>query len=458
MRKGPSVAGPTILRPLVSAGWTLAVLGALMATFTAWWLFSRPFGAVPSLVPPQSVQSPSAPQAAALTRTGRGPGDIDVTVALVTPEFLRGGLNSLPEWANPTRHLIFLVQEDLHGRTPVSWSPTLRVGSEVLEPLDARIIADAGGHHRLGVVLYSRYDAQGGDRLAAPSLEVVLPPAVPGAPPEALRWDRLMSPSPAAQVPLRPTSAALLGLFGGFLASMWPCLFQLTAYFIPGLAGLTMAQARGSVAERGVRLQVMRTALFFVLGIVIVYTIGGTVAGLAAQSLSGTVLFAQWRRPLMVAGALVILVMAARVAVRARSPLFCKMPVVSALGRSGPRGPLGTMALGLAFATGCMTCFGATMALGSVTYIFSSGSVLTGALVMFLFSLGIAVPLVVAAAAMARVMPLLMRLERWRRWLVWGSSAVMVAFALLLLTDTYHLIGDWARLPTAGPGGYQAYQ
>lgn len=102
------------------------------------------------------------------------------------------------------------------------------------------------------------------------------------------------------------------------------------------------------------------------------------------------------------------------------------------------------MAMGLAFATGCMTCFGAAMALGMVTYVLSSASWLSGALLMFVFSLGISIPLVAASVAMAQGLPFLNRLERATPWMALASSTIMVVFALLLMSDNYHIVSDVA--------------
>jgi cytochrome c-type biogenesis protein len=229
----------------------------------------------------------------------------------------------------------------------------------------------------------------------------------------------------------------LASLFAGLLASMWPCLLQLSAYFLPSVAGLSLAEA-----DRGVRrAPVLRTAVLFVSGIVVVYTFAGAAAGFAAQSLSATSLFDDLRGPITFVAGLVVLAMAARLAVQARAPLVCKMPVLNMAGRFG-HGPLGTVALGLAFATGCMTCFGAALVLGMFTYVVTTASPLTGALILFLFSLGIAVPLVVAAVAMARILPLLGHLERNARYLSLASAGIMALYGVLLLTGSTHVISD----------------
>ncbi|MBI4279748.1 MAG: sulfite exporter TauE/SafE family protein, partial [Armatimonadetes bacterium] len=215
-----------------------------------------------------------------------------------------------------------------------------------------------------------------------------------------------------------------------------PCLFQLTAYFIPTLAGLSMSQAQGKGSSAALRLRVVKTAALFVLGFVIVYTAAGAAAGYAAQSLHGTSVFWTYQRPLSIAAGLVLLFMAIRLAANARAPLVCKMPVASFLGTKDT-GHLGTMLLGLAFAIGCSTCFGAALILGIITYAGMAGTPLDGALIMFLFSLGMAVPLIAGAAAMARVLSLLGRLEKVAPWMALASSAIMAGFAVLLLTGRF---------------------
>ncbi len=183
---------------------------------------------------------------------------------------------------------------------------------------------------------------------------------------------------------------------------------------------------------------VLRTAVLFVSGIVIVYTLAGFAAGVAAQSIAGTSLFESARQPLTLVAGLVIIGMAGRLALRARRPLVCHMPTSS----PSRRGGAGTVLLGLAFATGCMTCFGAAVVLGMFTYVVTTASPLVGAAILFVFSLGIAVPLVIAAVAMARVLPLIARLERAAPALSLVSAAIMAGYGVLLITGTSHVISD----------------
>jgi cytochrome c-type biogenesis protein len=105
--------------------------------------------------------------------------------------------------------------------------------------------------------------------------------------------------------------------------------------------------------------------------------------------------------------------------------------------------PLELMMAGLAFATGCMTCFGAALIIAMVVYVGTAGSALVGGLTLFLFSMGMGIPLVIAAAFMAKVLPTLTKLERVIPWMGLASSLIMVGFAVLLITGNYMAFTTW---------------
>lgn len=398
------------------------------------------FAAMP-LRAPVPAATPAAPSAAGVMqqverRAVAENGRLDVQAILATPAYFRfTGQAALAQRYAGGGEVVVILAEDVHsGGLPDRPRPRMIVDGRAYDPSRTDTVVESE-HHRTTVLVY--LDASG--PLAAASVGVAELEIVGAA--GALRWDRPYgSPVGAAEGGL--SIPLLLALFGGMLASMWPCLFQLTAYFLPSVAGLSLDQAREGRADGAV----LRTAILFVSGIVIVYTLAGLAAGFAAQSVSGTAFFQTARQPLTFVAGLAIVGMAARLALRARRPLVCHMPTSSPTPRHG----LGTVALGLAFATGCMTCFGAAVVLGMFTYVVTTASPLVGAAILFVFSLGIAVPLVLAAMAMARVLPLLTRLERVAPALMLASAAIMAGYGVLLVTGTSHVMSDAvARLASA---------
>ena len=70
-------------------------------------------------------------------------------------------------------------------------------------------------------------------------------------------------------------------------------------------------------------------------------------------------------------------------------------------------------------------------------------SALYGALVLFLFSLGMGIPLVIAAVAMARALPFLFKLERAVPWMGLASAVMMAGFGVLLISGNYMVVSEW---------------
>ena len=393
-------------------------------------------GAVADMAPAAIAET-----ARELTRVGWSDADVPVDVLLVTPDYFRAvGWLPRPEM-NPKDHLIFMVSENVHdGDLAPFIAPALWIGGRpVSDPGRALPIADSP-HHRTVALVFSKPEAPaGGDA----SVQLVYPTGNKGAP-SVMSWEdqrqvfsgESTQDGLASGLSFHLTGASFLALLGGMLASMWPCLFQLTAYFIPSLAGISMGETRGQVSG-ATRWRVVKMATFFVIGFVVVYTLAGAAAGLAAQSFGTQSIIETWRRPLTIVSGIVMLVLAARIAARSRMPLVCKMPLLSRVSKGKEPSYGSAMIMGLAYATGCATCFGAALLVGMLVYVGVAGAPLTGAAVMFLFSVGMGIPLIIGAALMARVLPLLERLGLHARYLGLMSSAMMVAMAVLLLSDRF---------------------
>lgn len=406
------------------------IIAAAIATLAVAAIAATQLPAAPSATLPSAPSGTASVLAGAERRSVLDDGRIDLGVILATPAYFRAtGQEKLGAQLGADNDVVVLIAEDAHsGELPATPSSVLDLDGRTYSASRTEVLVNST-HHRVTALVFSEpQTALAASTVAAAEIRVA------GAS-ETLRWDQPFGSASAGAPTL--SMPMLLALFGGLLASMWPCLLQLSAYFLPSVAGLSLVEAD----EGAKRMSVLKTAVLFVSGIVIVYTLAGAAAGYAAQSLGGTNVFEEARGPITFVAGLVVLAMAVRIAVKARAPLVCKMPVLGMAGRFG-NGPLGTVALGLAFATGCMTCFGAALILGMFAYVFTSASVLTGATILFLFSLGIAVPLVLAAVAMAKILPLLGHLERNSRYLSLASAAIMTVYAGLLLTGSTHLMSD----------------
>lgn len=384
-----------------------------------------------------------------LARTLEGPGATQMGVTWATPQYLElTGQQPAISRFGADRNLLFLMMETIHtGDLPRLPRLVLRQGG--MDMAATRVVSTvSSAHHRLTVVVFPKM-AMGGSHAAMEGpVQIVVPPVNSGGESRVLSWNSAAGTEKAAQpgASLHLTWTTLLALFGGLLSSMWPCLFQLSVYFVPTLAGLSAVGPEGA-PRKGVNARVMKAAGAFVLGFVIVYTAAGAAAGFAAQSLGGTSAFWHFRREMTLVAGVVLLLMALRLAANGRAPLVCKMPLGNFLKRKRV-GYLGTMLLGVCFAVGCTTCFGAAIVLGMITYVGVAGTPLTGALIMLVFALGMAIPLMLGSLLMARVVAYLGRMEKAAPYMVLGASAVMAGFAVLLLSGHYMALSNVvARTP-----------
>jgi cytochrome c-type biogenesis protein len=99
-----------------------------------------------------------------------------------------------------------------------------------------------------------------------------------------------------------------------------------------------------------------------------------------------------------------------------------------------PLGYLGTVVVGVAFGVGWTPCIGPI--LGSIlTYAATQASVSRGVALLAAYSLGLAVPFVLAAVAIERFIGMFQRVRSGMVWVARASGAVLVVVAALMITD-----------------------
>ena len=99
-----------------------------------------------------------------------------------------------------------------------------------------------------------------------------------------------------------------------------------------------------------------------------------------------------------------------------------------------PLGYLGTVLVGMAFAAGWTPCIGPILG-GVLTYTASSADLERGMVLLFAYSLGLALPFVAAAVAVERFIGFFARVRGWLVWTSRASGALLIAVGILMLTN-----------------------
>lgn len=382
-----------------------------------------------------------------LTRVADGAGEAEVEVLFATPEYFQASDRAgVVGKYQPNRFLVFVVTESTHTeRLPATLpSATLRVDGVEYPPVH-REGPEVAEHHRTTVFQFPLNDARGrplaGDEPR--TLELRL----------RNRWDAADAPRTASwQQPLRIppelaaqqgfAPAAVLALAAGLLSAvLTPCLLQLIVIYLATLTGLTAQQlAQPGAVPADASRRMLAIALAFVGGFAALFTIAGAVIGHAGKEMQ--LYLAQYSRSVGVGAGLAMIAMGLWVGVKSRAPLVCRLPLAAALGRLDRRGIVGPAVMATMYSLGCMTCFSGAIIATLLIYVGALGSASTGAMVMLLFSAGVAIPFLAAAFYLSRAMAAMNALARHAPLFGLASMVIIIAFGLVLLTDNFHVLSS----------------
>lgn len=342
----------------------------------------------------------------------------------------------------PEKFAVFYVFEDIHvgdlAESPPEMTLHLDDGRAV-SALDCTVVKDSF-HHRATVVRFPNADADNNPILTHKSRFFELAVHQPSDHSlQTMRWDLpIVYPKDLNEGTLSlPT---LIALLAGLLAVLSPCLLQLTVYYTFALAGISMQKNATDLV--GARWQVIRTALYFIAGFTVIFTASGALAGFAGEKLQSSGIMDHWNRPLSIAAGVGVLLLGMWVGANSGAPGLCRLPLATlGTGRKW-LDMLKVMFLGSAFAVGCSTCFGGALFISLMIYVGSVGSAWLGASALFLFSLGIAIPYLLAAVFLSRALPLLSSFNRAAAGVGLVCSVVLIFFGVILVTDNFHIPSD----------------
>ncbi|HQV69570.1 MAG TPA: cytochrome c biogenesis protein CcdA [Thermoflexales bacterium] len=428
-------------RPLFKWGALLALLLVASIVALAWLAIAKTQGRQTIVETNKLRAVHTSDLTKSLTRTGLAAEDDTVDMILATKEFFHL-TNRAQEGAQmgADKHVVFVANEVVHfGELPKNFAPILMVdGTRMYVPSNVEVLTDAS-HHRTSIISYA--DAPQDMLAQSHTIEMLLPATADGKR-AALQWFTPIDYPDTVEQAQPITPGLILALGAGLLAAISPCLLQLTVFYLPMLAGVGMDAANAGLSQRAQRVKVMWVAFIFVLGFTIPYTLGGAMIGGMGQALAASGLLSP-TGPVVIISGFAMIVMAVIVAYRARAPVVCHMPMPGAVQNSKKTPLLTTFISGFAIATGCLACFGGAVLAVLMVYTGLFGSAPIGALAMLLFSLGLAIPFMLAAYGLSWVIPIAQKLQRFAPAIGLISAAVMLFFGIIMISGNYHVVSGW---------------
>ena len=219
----------------------------------------------------------------------------------------------------------------------------------------------------------------------------------------------------------------------GVLMFLAPCTLPLLPAYLAFISGVKTDEVLNS---REVRRKIFKNALAFVVGFTIVFVIFGILAGLFGSFIG------QFRNILaQVGGVFIILFGLMMLNVVSLTPLLKErrltLPVVFTPGE-----PLSALVIGFTFALGWTPCVGPVLA--SVLLLASTTTTLvSGALLLLIFSLGLAIPFLLVALLYARATMVVSRVAKVTRCISKVGGVFLIIIGVLLLTSSFGLTVEY---------------
>jgi len=223
-------------------------------------------------------------------------------------------------------------------------------------------------------------------------------------------------------------------LAAGLLSFFTPCILPMVPFYLSYMGGLSMAELRedGAIAP-GAQRRLLLSSVFFALGVTSVFML----LGMGATAMGR--MFGQYLDTLAYVAAAVLVVFGLHFLGVIRVPLLYREARLES--SAEPSTALGAYLMGLAFGFGWTPCVGP--ALAAILMIASGmGDIWRGALLLFVYGVGMTAPFIVAAF-FAR--PFLAWVQRHRAAFAWvekGMGAMLIIFAILIATGGVSLIAD----------------
>ena len=222
----------------------------------------------------------------------------------------------------------------------------------------------------------------------------------------------------------------------GLISFLSPCVLPLVPPYLGYLGGTTISQVSGGGEQMddAVWRRVVLGSIFFVLGFTTVFV------GLGAGASAFGQLIQSYQEPLSkIAGAVIILfglhfLGVFRIAFLYREARY-EANVQSA-------SFAGAYLIGLAFAFGWTPCIGPVLAT-VLAVAASEDSVARGVQLLFVYSLGLGVPFVLAAVAIRPFMSFLQRIKRHLTTVERIMGVMLIVTGVMFLTGTMTWVGQW---------------
>lgn len=221
-----------------------------------------------------------------------------------------------------------------------------------------------------------------------------------------------------------------IAFMAGVLSFLSPCVLPLVPSYLSFVTGMSLEDLQEGFDRR----RVLTHAALFVSGFTLIFVLLGAGATFVGSFLRYN---SDWIARI---GGIVIIIFGLHLmGVFQLMPLLKEKRVHLA---DKPAGYVGTVAVGAAFGAGWTPCIGPV--LGAImTMAATQEHLATGMLMLFVYSMGLAIPFLLAALALERFLSAFKRARRYLPLIQKASGLLLVLLGILLVTGSFVVLAAW---------------
>jgi cytochrome c-type biogenesis protein len=223
----------------------------------------------------------------------------------------------------------------------------------------------------------------------------------------------------------------IAAFIAGLASFLSPCVLPLVPGYMSLISGASVEELQAG--DNKLMKTVMLHSIMFILGFTLVFvTLGAAASGLGQ-------LANQYKRYLTWAGAIMIIIFGLHLTgVFKIKALYADKRLHSV---KGGKSPIGAFLIGFAFAFGWTPCIGPILA-GILTLAASSENFGKGVFLLWIYSMGLAVPFLITSLAINQFLSFYTRFRRYMHAVEVGSGVLLVALGALILSGHFTWISS----------------
>jgi cytochrome c-type biogenesis protein len=224
----------------------------------------------------------------------------------------------------------------------------------------------------------------------------------------------------------------IAAFFAGLISFLSPCVLPLVPGYVSLISGAGVEELKSPQAQ--LMRRVMVNSIGFILGFSVVFITLGAISTELGQ------VAARYKHTLSIVAGIVVIIFGLHLTGIFQIKWLLQDTRLHSL--KGSSTPIGAFVIGFAFAFGWTPCLGPI--LSAILVIASQeDKVVTGILLLAVYSLGLAVPFLLTSLLMERFLKFYSRFRSHMHALEIASGGLLIALGILLVIGRFTLISSW---------------